>query len=50
VTGHGLDSVIPSPHAFDFIPSYGDKCSVLFAENLRRYLAAPESRRPRPPI
>jgi phosphoglycerate dehydrogenase-like enzyme len=35
---YGLDNVILSPHVSGFIPSYDDKCSGLFAENLRRYL------------
>ncbi|MFQ5827682.1 MAG: D-2-hydroxyacid dehydrogenase [Candidatus Methylomirabilia bacterium] len=35
---YGLDNVILSPHVSGFIPSYDDKCAVLFAENLRRYL------------
>lgn len=34
-----LDNVIVSPHVSGFLPSYDEKCSVLFAENLRRYLA-----------
>ncbi len=33
-----LDNVILSPHVSGFIPSYDDKCTDLFAENLRRYL------------
>jgi phosphoglycerate dehydrogenase-like enzyme len=40
--GHPLywvDNVIVSPHVSGFLPSYDDKCSVLFAENLRRFLA-----------
>jgi phosphoglycerate dehydrogenase-like enzyme len=35
---YGLDNVILSPHVSGFLPSYDDKCSALFAENLRRYL------------
>jgi phosphoglycerate dehydrogenase-like enzyme len=35
---YGLANVILSPHVSGFIPSYDDKCSELFAENLRRYL------------
>jgi phosphoglycerate dehydrogenase-like enzyme len=35
---YGLDNVILSPHVSGFIPSYDEKCSELFAENLRRYL------------
>jgi phosphoglycerate dehydrogenase-like enzyme len=35
---YGLDSAILSPHVSGFLPSYDEKCSVLFAENLRRYL------------
>ncbi len=41
-TGHplyALDNVIVSPHVSGFLPSYDDKCTDLFAENLRRYLA-----------
>jgi phosphoglycerate dehydrogenase-like enzyme len=34
-----LDNVIVSPHVSGFLPSYDEKCSVLFAENLRRFLA-----------
>jgi phosphoglycerate dehydrogenase-like enzyme len=40
--GHPLyevDNVIVSPHVSGFLPSYDEKCSVLFAENLRRFLA-----------
>ncbi len=33
-----LDNVILSPHVSGFVPSYDDRCSVLFAENLRRFL------------
>jgi len=36
---YNLDNVIVSPHVSGFLPSYDEKCSVLFAENLRRYLA-----------
>ena len=36
---YALDSVIVSPHVSGFLPSYDDKCTDLFAENLRRYLA-----------
>jgi len=36
---YGLDNVILSPHVSGFLPSYDEKCSVLFALNLRRYLA-----------
>ncbi len=35
---YGLDNVILSPHVSGFIPSYDEKCTDLFAENLRRYL------------
>ena len=35
---YGVDGVIVSPHVSGFLPSYDDKCSVLFAENLRRFL------------
>ena len=41
-TGHplyGVDHAIVSPHVSGFLPSYDDKCTDLFAENLRRYLA-----------
>jgi phosphoglycerate dehydrogenase-like enzyme len=34
----GLDDVIVSPHVSGFLPSYDDKCTDLFAENLQRYL------------
>jgi phosphoglycerate dehydrogenase-like enzyme len=33
-----LDNVILSPHVSGFVPSYDDKCTALFAENLRRWL------------
>jgi phosphoglycerate dehydrogenase-like enzyme len=36
---YGLDNAIVSPHVSGFLPSYDDKCTDLFAENLRRYLA-----------
>ena len=36
---YGVDNVILSPHVSGFLPSYDDKCTDLFAENLRRYLA-----------
>ena len=36
---YSLDNVVVSPHVSGFLPSYDEKCSVLFAENLRRYLA-----------
>jgi phosphoglycerate dehydrogenase-like enzyme len=36
---YGLDNVLVSPHVSGFLPSYDDKCTDLFAENLRRYLA-----------
>jgi len=36
---YALDDVILSPHVSGFLPSYDDKCTDLFAENLRRYLA-----------
>jgi phosphoglycerate dehydrogenase-like enzyme len=35
---YGTDNVIVSPHVSGFLPSYDEKCSVLFAENLRRFL------------
>ena len=41
-TGHPLyavDNVIVSPHVSGFLPTYDDRCSELFAENLRRHLA-----------
>ena len=43
--GHALyrrgapDNVILSPHVSGFLPSYDDKCTDLFAENLRRFLS-----------
>ncbi|HEY3067498.1 MAG TPA: D-2-hydroxyacid dehydrogenase [Methylomirabilota bacterium] len=40
--GHPLyaaPNVIVSPHVSGFLPSYDDRCTELFAENLRRYLA-----------
>lgn len=36
---YALDNVIVSPHVSGFLPSYDDRCSELFAENLGRYLA-----------
>ena len=33
-----LENVIVSPHVSGFLPSYDDKCSELFAENLSRHL------------
>jgi len=36
---YGLDNVILSPHVSGFLPSYDEKCSVLFADNLGRFLA-----------
>ena len=36
---YALDDVIVSPHVSGFLPSYDDKCTDLFAENLRRHLA-----------
>jgi phosphoglycerate dehydrogenase-like enzyme len=35
---YAVDNVIVSPHVSGFIPSYDDKCTDLFAENLRRWL------------
>jgi len=35
----GPDTVIVSPHVSGFLPSYDDRCTDLFAENLRRFLA-----------
>jgi phosphoglycerate dehydrogenase-like enzyme len=40
--GHPLyaaDDVIVSPHVSGFLPTYDERCTDLFAENLRRYLA-----------
>jgi phosphoglycerate dehydrogenase-like enzyme len=40
--GHPLyaaDDVIVSPHVSGFLPSYDDRCTDLFAENLRRFIA-----------
>ena len=36
---YGIDNVIVSPHVSGFLPSYDDRCTDLFAENLERYLA-----------
>lgn len=36
---YGIDDVIVSPHVSGFIPSYDEKCTELFAENLSRYVA-----------
>ncbi len=36
---YGVDTAMVSPHVSGFLPSYDDKCTDLFAENLRRYLA-----------
>jgi phosphoglycerate dehydrogenase-like enzyme len=36
---YALDNAIVSPHVSGFLPSYDDRCTDLFAENLRRYLA-----------
>jgi phosphoglycerate dehydrogenase-like enzyme len=36
---YALDNVLLSPHVSGFLPSYDDKCTELFAENLRRFLA-----------
>jgi phosphoglycerate dehydrogenase-like enzyme len=41
-TGHPLyaaDDVIVSPHVSGFLPTYDERCTDLFAENLRRFLA-----------
>jgi phosphoglycerate dehydrogenase-like enzyme len=35
----GAPLVIVSPHVSGFLPSYDDKCTDLFAENVRRFLA-----------
>ena len=40
--GHSLyacDTALVSPHVSGFLPSYDDRCTDLFAENLRRWLA-----------
>jgi phosphoglycerate dehydrogenase-like enzyme len=37
---YGVDNVIVSPHVSGFLPSYDDRCTELFAENLRRFLDA----------
>jgi phosphoglycerate dehydrogenase-like enzyme len=40
--GHPLyacDTALVSPHVSGFLPSYDDRCTDLFAENLRRWLA-----------
>ena len=37
-----LENVILSPHVSGFIPSYDEKCTGLFVENLRRYLEGEE--------
>ena len=36
---YGLDNVIVSPHVSGFLPTYDDRCSELFADNVRRFLA-----------
>jgi len=36
---YGVENAIVSPHVSGFLPSYDDRCTDLFAENLRRYLA-----------
>jgi len=36
---YATDNVIVSPHVSGFLPAYDDRCTDLFAENLRRYLA-----------
>ncbi len=35
---YALDNVLLSPHVSGFLASYDDRCTDLFAENLRRYL------------
>jgi phosphoglycerate dehydrogenase-like enzyme len=35
---YGLDNILLSPHVSGFLSSYDERCSALFAENLRRYL------------
>ncbi len=36
---YALDDALVSPHVSGFVASYDDRCTELFAENLRRYLA-----------
>ena len=36
---YAIDNVIVSPHVSGFLASYDDRCTDLFAENLRRFLA-----------
>jgi phosphoglycerate dehydrogenase-like enzyme len=36
---YALETVILSPHVSGFLPSYDDRCTDLFAENLRRFIA-----------
>ena len=36
---YGVDDAIVSPHVSGFLASYDDRCTDLFAENLRRFLA-----------
>jgi phosphoglycerate dehydrogenase-like enzyme len=36
---YAVEGAIVSPHVSGFLPSYDDRCTDLFAENLRRYLA-----------
>ena len=36
---YGVENLIVSPHVSGFLPGYDDRCTDLFAENLRRYLA-----------
>jgi phosphoglycerate dehydrogenase-like enzyme len=36
---YAVDNVIVSPHVSGFLPSYDERCTDLFAENLRRFLA-----------
>jgi len=36
---YAVDNAIVSPHVSGFLPSYDEKCSMLFAENMRRFLA-----------
>jgi phosphoglycerate dehydrogenase-like enzyme len=36
---YAVDNVIVSPHVSGFLPSYDDRCTDLFAENLRRFVA-----------
>jgi len=35
---YGVENLILSPHVSGFLPTYDEKCTELFAENLRRHL------------